>query len=130
VVHLDHPGREKDVTDFVITSAWADEASSFLAGKERETGGRIGLYARNLATGGTLTWRADECFAMRSTLKMSLLVCVLRRVGRGEERFGRARLTGWMLNCQTGAALLRAGLPPDWKAADRPAATARMPAAI
>jgi len=213
------------------SSAWADEAASFLAGTERETGGRIGLYARNLATGRTLSWRADERFVMCSTFKMSLVACVLTRVDRGAEQLGRfipygaaqlfsyapvarqnlakggmtveamcqaaiefsdntcatlllasiggpaaltrfwratgdavtrldhtepalnfsspgdprdtttpaamagnlqrfllgdvlspasrARLTGWMLNCQTGAALLRAGLPAGWKVADK-----------
>lgn len=213
------------------SSAWADEAAGFLAGKERETGGRIGLYARNLATGRTLSWRADEGFNMCSTFKMSLVACVLTRVDQGEEQLGRfipygaaqlfdyapvarqnlakggmtvaamcqaavelsdntcatqllaavggppaltrfwratgdavtrldhtelalnfsppgdprdkttpaamagnlqrfllgdvlspasrARLTGWMLNCQTGTALLRAGLPAAWKVADK-----------
>jgi beta-lactamase class A len=31
----------------------------------------------------------------------------------------RARLTEWMLNCQTGATLLRAGLPSGWRIADK-----------
>jgi beta-lactamase class A len=31
----------------------------------------------------------------------------------------RPALTGWMINCQTGAALLRAGLPRAWKVADK-----------
>ncbi|EKM99406.1 class A beta-lactamase [Acidocella sp. MX-AZ02] len=216
---------------FCASSARADEATSFLAESERRTGGRIGIYARNLATGRTLSWRADERFVMCSTFKMSLVACVLSRVDKGEERLGRfvqygaaqlsnyapvarlhladggmtvgamcqaaievsdntcadllllsvggpaaltrfwraegdevtrldhteprlnfsppgdprdtttpaamagdlqrfllgdalspasrARLTGWMLNCQTGGALLRAGLPKGWKVADK-----------
>lgn len=40
---------------FCASSAWADEATSFLAESERRTGGRIGVYARNLATGRTLS---------------------------------------------------------------------------
>ncbi|MET0220406.1 MAG: class A beta-lactamase [Tardiphaga sp.] len=31
----------------------------------------------------------------------------------------RARLTGWMVNCQTGGQRLRAGLSPRWKIADK-----------
>ena len=31
----------------------------------------------------------------------------------------RQRLTGWMLNCKTGDNRLRAGLPKDWKVADK-----------
>jgi beta-lactamase class A len=31
----------------------------------------------------------------------------------------RERLTGWMLNCQTGAKRLRAGLPPSWRVGDK-----------
>ena len=216
---------------FCASSAWADEATSFLAASERRTGGRIGVHARNLATGRTLSWRADERFVMCSTFKMSLVACVLSRVDKGEEQLGRfvqygaaqlsnyapvarlhladggmtvgamcqaaievsdntcadllllsvggtaaltrfwraegdevtrldhteprlnfsppgdprdtttpaamagdlrrfllgdalspasrARLTGWMLNCQTGGALLRAGLLKGWKVADK-----------
>lgn len=216
---------------FCASSAWADEATSFLAASERRTGGRIGVYARNFATGRTLSWRADERFVMCSTFKMSLVACVLSRVDKGEEQFdrfvhygaaqisnyapvarqhladggmtveamcqaaievsdntcadllltgvggpaalthfwraegdevtrldhteqqlnfsppgdprdtttpaamagdlqrfllgdvlsppSRARLMGWMLNCQTGGALLRAGLPKGWKVADK-----------
>ena len=213
------------------SSAWADEATGFLAESERRTGGRIGVYARNLSSGRMLSWRADERFVMCSTFKMSLVACVLSRVDKGEERLGRfirygaaqisnyapvarrhladggmtvgamcqaaievsdntcadllltsvggpaaltrfwrgegdevtrldhteprlnfsppgdpsdtttpaamagdlqrfllgaalsaasrARLMGWMLNCQTGGALLRAGLPKGWKVADK-----------
>ncbi len=31
----------------------------------------------------------------------------------------RAHLTGWMLNCKTGANRLRGGLPADWKVGDK-----------
>lgn len=216
---------------FYAASAWAGEVTGFLARHEQQTGGRIGVYARNLVTGRELAWRADERFVMCSTFKMSLVACVLSRVDKGQERpdrfirYGtaqiasyapvarrhlaqggmtvadmcqaalelsdntcadllltsiggpaaltrfwraegdkitrldhteprlnfsppgdprdtttpaamagdlerlllggaltpasRARLTGWMLNCQTGGALLRAGLPKDWKVADK-----------
>lgn len=53
---------------------------------ERESGGRIGVHAENLATGAKLAWRADERFVMCSTFKASLAACVLARVDRGEEQ--------------------------------------------
>ncbi|WP_342735872.1 class A beta-lactamase [Bradyrhizobium sp. B117] len=66
--------------------AFAAEAPPELESYERESGGRIGLYAENLATGAKLTWRADERFVMCSTFKASLAACVLARVDRGEEQ--------------------------------------------
>jgi beta-lactamase class A len=63
----------------------AQEAPLPLATYEHETGGRIGLYAENLATGRKITWRADERFVMCSTFKASLAALVLSRVDRGEE---------------------------------------------
>jgi beta-lactamase class A len=45
----------------------------------------------------------------------------LRRFLLGDvlSQTSRIRLTRWMLDCQTGTALLRAGLPPGWKVADK-----------
>ena len=70
----------------VLAPAFADEAPPVLAAYERETGGRIGLYAENLASGAKIAWRADERFVMCSTFKASLAACVLARVDRGEDR--------------------------------------------
>jgi beta-lactamase class A len=53
---------------------------------ERASGGRIGLYAENLATGGKLAWRADERFVMCSTFKASLATLILARVDHGREQ--------------------------------------------
>ncbi|KYH02850.1 class A beta-lactamase [Bradyrhizobium sp. DOA1] len=53
---------------------------------ERESGGRIGVHAENLASGAKLAWRADERFVMCSTFKASLAACMLARVDRGEEQ--------------------------------------------
>jgi beta-lactamase class A len=64
----------------------AGEDPSELASYERGSGGRVGLYAENLATGTKLAWRADERFVMCSTFKASLAACVLARVDRGEEQ--------------------------------------------
>jgi beta-lactamase class A len=71
---------------FVLSPAFAEEAPAALAAYERETGGRIGLYAENLASGTKMVWRADERFVMCSTFKASLAAFVLARVDRGEDR--------------------------------------------
>jgi len=52
---------------------------------ERSSGGRVGVYARNLATGATLAWRPDERFVMCSTFKASLAALVLARVDQGSD---------------------------------------------
>jgi beta-lactamase class A len=78
--------------------ALARDAPPALATYEKESGGRIGFYAENLATGAKLGWRADERFVMCSTFKASLAACVLARVDRGEDkldamvRYGEADL--------------------------------------
>jgi beta-lactamase class A len=62
-----------------------DQTLPALATYERETGGRIGLYAENLVTGVKIAWRAEERFVMCSTFKASLAAFVLTRVDRGED---------------------------------------------
>jgi len=71
---------------FMLSSAFAEEAPPALAAYERETGGRIGLYAENLASGAKIAWRAEERFVMCSTFKASLAAFVLARVDRGDDR--------------------------------------------
>ncbi|WP_035965110.1 class A beta-lactamase [Bradyrhizobium sp. YR681] len=66
--------------------ALAADAPPELETYERESGGRIGVYAENLATGAKIAWRAEERFVMCSTFKASLAACVLARVDRGEEQ--------------------------------------------
>ena len=67
--------------------AFAEEtAPPALEAYERESSGRIGLYAENLATGSKIAWRADERFVMCSTFKASLAAFVLSRVDRGEDQ--------------------------------------------
>jgi beta-lactamase class A len=63
----------------------AQEAIPALTAYERETSGRVGLHAENLATGSKIAWRADERFVMCSTFKASLAAFVLARADRGEE---------------------------------------------
>ena len=69
-----------------VRPVFAEEPPPALAAYERESGGRIGVYAENLATGAKLTWRAEERFVMCSTFKASLAACVLARVDRGQDR--------------------------------------------
>ncbi len=72
-----------------------------LAAYERDTGGRIGVHAENLATGAKIAWRADERFVMCSSFKASLAALVLWRVDRGQDKleqiisFGPADLPDW-----------------------------------
>jgi len=73
-------------SSLVLSPASAEEAPPALAAYERETGGRIGVYAENLASGAKIAWRADERFVMCSTFKASLAAFVLARVDRGEDR--------------------------------------------
>ena len=53
---------------------------------ERDSGGRIGLFAENLRTGAKIAWRAHERFVMCSTFKASLAACILTSVDRGQAR--------------------------------------------
>jgi beta-lactamase class A len=66
--------------------ALAEPPIPALGAYERASGGRIGLHARNVRTGATLSWRADERFVMCSTFKASAAACTLARVDRGQER--------------------------------------------
>jgi beta-lactamase class A len=65
------------------------DAPAALAAYERDSGGRIGLYAENLVTGSKLVWRADERFVMCSTFKASLAALMLTRVDHGEDGLAR-----------------------------------------
>jgi beta-lactamase class A len=69
-----------------IWPALGQERPEMLTTYERETGGRIGLYAENLATGVKIGWRAEERYVMCSTFKASLAALVLARIDRGEDR--------------------------------------------
>jgi beta-lactamase class A len=70
----------------VLSPALAEEAPPVLAAYERDTGGRIGVYAENVSTGAKFAWRAEERFVMCSTFKASLAAFVLARADRGEDR--------------------------------------------
>jgi len=66
--------------------AFARAAPDALLAYERATGGRIGLYAENPATGLRISWRANERFVMCSTFKVSLAAMILARVDHGQEQ--------------------------------------------
>ena len=71
---------------FVLSPAFAQDAPPVSRSYAASTGGRIGLYAENLASGTKIVWRAEERFVMCSTFKASLAAFVLARVDRGEDR--------------------------------------------
>jgi beta-lactamase class A len=71
---------------FAAWPAFAQTAPQPLQAYERDSGGHIGVYAENIATGAKIAWRADERFVMCSTFKASLAALMLARVDRGEDR--------------------------------------------
>ena len=85
-MHLDRRSLLASLCWMAASPVVAAEAPPELETYERESGGRIGVYAENFATGKKLGWRADERFVMCSTFKASLAACVLARVDRGEEQ--------------------------------------------
>jgi beta-lactamase class A len=85
-MHLDRRSLLASLCWIAASPALATDALPELEAYERESGGRIGVYAENLATGAKLAWRADERFVMCSTFKASLAACLLARVDRGEEQ--------------------------------------------
>ena len=68
-----------------VWPALAQEALPALTAYERETGGRVGLYAENVVTGAKIAWRAEERFVMCSTFKASLASFVLARIDQGKD---------------------------------------------
>jgi len=65
--------------------ARGDGDHTLFADYERDTGGHVGLCAKNLMTGRRLTWRADERFVMCSSFKASLAALVLKRIDGGRD---------------------------------------------
>src|ERR1700743_327079 len=86
--------RRSILAAFAVLPAWpelafAQEAPPALARYERQSGGRIGLYAKNLDTGAQVRWRENERFVMCSTFKASLAALVLTRIDRGQDQLER-----------------------------------------
>ncbi|HUN26733.1 MAG TPA: class A beta-lactamase [Steroidobacteraceae bacterium] len=74
------------VPALIARPALALEAPHALEAYERDTGGRVGLYAENPATGMKIAWRANERFVMCSTFKASLAAMILARVDHGQDQ--------------------------------------------
>ena len=71
----------------IALPALAQRASiTALTDYERDSGGHIGVYAKNLWTGAEVSWRAHERFVMCSSFKASLAACVLASVDRAQAR--------------------------------------------
>jgi beta-lactamase class A len=87
-----------------IHQAVTDQPETQLKAYERDTGGRIGVYAQNVETGRVLTWRANERFVMCSTFKSSLAACVLKRFDHGQDQLDHM------------IAYSIADIPDDWHA--------------
>lgn len=56
---------------------------------EATVGGRVGLFALDTGTGRSLSYRADERFAMCSTFKWVLAAAILSEVDRGQLSLGQ-----------------------------------------
>jgi beta-lactamase class A len=74
--------------------AWAAtgaqrDTEETLRALEHASGGRLGVFMLDTATGATVAHRADERFPMCSTFKALLAGHVLHRVDRGEESLSR-----------------------------------------
>jgi beta-lactamase class A len=67
----------------------AADAPTSLADLERDHGGRLGVCLLDVATGRRLEHRANERFAMCSTVKVLAAALVLTRVDRGKENLER-----------------------------------------
>ncbi|WP_035791802.1 class A beta-lactamase [Kitasatospora mediocidica] len=59
-----------------------DDVTRALGGLEREHGARLGVFARNTATGRTVLYRADELFPICSVHKTVTAAAVLRDLDR------------------------------------------------
>ncbi len=77
-----------------VRRAAAADANVRLAEIERRTGGRLGVYARELGSARTIAYRASERFPMCSTFKTLAVGAVLARVDRGLEHLERMVLYG------------------------------------
>ncbi len=65
-----------------------------IAAIERKHGGRLGVFALDVASRKTMSWRADERFTMCSTFKLLLAAQVLAKVDAGTENPSRKLFYG------------------------------------
>src|SRR5439155_737320 len=113
----------------------SDFANRILSIGER-TGARIGVAALDTASGKRLDYRSEERFPMCSTFKFLAAAAVLKRVDDGQEKLDRfiiygandileyapvtkAHLKDWLRHNETGALMIRAGVPKTWSVGDK-----------
>ncbi|MFC8448849.1 class A beta-lactamase [Kitasatospora sp. NPDC057223] len=80
------PAREDAVAE---APARLEPARLELARLEQEHGARLGVFARNVVTGGSVTYRADELFPICSVHKTITAAAVLRDLDREGEFLAR-----------------------------------------
>jgi beta-lactamase class A len=73
----------------LLSPGFAFAASPALAAIERQSGGKLGIFAVDTGTGRTLAWRADERFPFCSAFKAPLAAFVLSKVDQGQLRLDR-----------------------------------------
>jgi beta-lactamase class A len=74
----------------LLSPGVAVAASPDFARIERQSGGKLGVFAVDTGTGRTLAWRADERFPFCSAFKAPLAAFVLSKVDRGELRLDQS----------------------------------------
>ncbi|HEY8313729.1 MAG TPA: class A beta-lactamase [Candidatus Baltobacteraceae bacterium] len=73
----------------VASAEGAADPSRALAEIEAKSGGRLGVYARDVGSGRAIAYRANDLFPMCSTFKILLVSAVLQRVDRRQEQLTR-----------------------------------------
>jgi beta-lactamase class A len=76
-------------SDLFAQAEAQDDPAHSLAAIEKDTNGRLGVYARDTGDGRTVAYRAGERFPMCSTFKVLAVGAVLQRVDRGQEQLDR-----------------------------------------
>jgi beta-lactamase class A len=74
------------VTPALLAPGVVAAAAPDFARIERESGGKLGVFAVDTATGRALAWRADQRFPFCSSFKAPLAAFVLSKVDRGDLR--------------------------------------------
>jgi beta-lactamase class A len=70
----------------LLSPSMAVAAASDFERIERQSGGKLGVFAVDIGAGRTLTWRADERFPFCSSFKAPLAAFVLAKADRGDLR--------------------------------------------
>ena len=82
------------VSALAATPQSAENPAHALADVETKSGGRLGVYARDIGNGRAISYRAEELFPICSTFKVLLVGAVLQRVDRGHEHLERPIMFG------------------------------------